>query len=807
MITGDKLETARNIALACNLVDADMTVTAPQSATLDDAAKQFGNARLVEVTGQWASLSSNREELSVLFDILDPQRTGLVKLKELQLVLSALRLTISTHDLARMFRDESSITNSNSTVGNGIASPSKDGRTGSATEDLSITKDQFLALMQMSEITMYEAVKADVDHGIALYQSIQDHNKYPISLLVNRDAFRVMFPAKAKLSTTTTSKKVAKKPASSSSSPNADGYAALEEGKEQIPVSTLSSPSSTQGSTSDPTEEQLEQLRDRFFSLASMCKSVVFARAEPAMKKRMVSEMMARFPDAVTLAIGDGANDTEMITTAHIGVGIAGVEGTAATNASDYALGTFRMLHTLLFVHGSWCYKRVAILVNFVFYKAALLCFSNFFFGFFSAFSGQQLFSDPLFQLYNVLFTSYPILAFGILDRALPAPIYENNPALYKDARGTRFTFSVFSGWIFRSFIHAFIIFCIVWMPVILDGNDVLGGGHFMLGKNFGLWHISTLQIISLAILPNFYIFLIMDSITLVHVVSVVCSLLYVAIAVLIFSSSTSVNVDLYGHIPTLFASPQSWLIVILAVAFPTLIELAWKFGRLNLRPTLTQILRERLEIKRHLARQALRTLSSSSSSSSSSTSSGSSSLLRVAAAVAHESSNPSLESSAMDAAGLDARLVGANGRSVGQSNERRRAQEVMGAEAAKSVTMHDTDEEKWQTRGKVIEISTAQKRVEERLQQYSKRFDGTDSQSDQGDSSIDDSHGSNSTTKNSKSVAKKMYRHSVIRAMLQLRSLTGSAGFHSAADQNFEPKDQFVASGTSSSSSSSSSL
>jgi len=39
-----------------------------------------------------------------------------------------------------------------------------------------------------------------------------------------------------------------------------------------------------------------------------------------------------------TLAIGDGANDEQMIREADIGVGIHGVEGTAAVRASDYAI-------------------------------------------------------------------------------------------------------------------------------------------------------------------------------------------------------------------------------------------------------------------------------------------------------------------------------------------------------------------------------------------------------------------------------------------------------------------------------------
>ena len=90
-----------------------------------------------------------------------------------------------------------------------------------------------------------------------------------------------------------------------------------------------------------------------------------------------------------------------MITAAHIGVGIAGVEGTAATNSADYAIGTFRMLHRLLFVHGFYSYQRTSKLVVFIFYKASLVAVMMFLFGFFSAMSGQQFFADAPYQLYN----------------------------------------------------------------------------------------------------------------------------------------------------------------------------------------------------------------------------------------------------------------------------------------------------------------------------------------------------------------------------------------------------------------------
>lgn len=52
--------------------------------------------------------------------------------------------------------------------------------------------------------------------------------------------------------------------------------------------------------------------------------------------------MVKKHVNAITLAIGDGANDVGMIQTAHVGVGISGNEGMQATNCSDYAIAQVR---------------------------------------------------------------------------------------------------------------------------------------------------------------------------------------------------------------------------------------------------------------------------------------------------------------------------------------------------------------------------------------------------------------------------------------------------------------------------------
>lgn len=71
----------------------------------------------------------------------------------------------------------------------------------------------------------------------------------------------------------------------------------------------------------------------------------------------------------LTLAIGDGANDVNMIQDAHIGIGIYGNEGRRAAQASDFAIGEFRGLWRLLFLHGRWNYIRISDMILYFFYK------------------------------------------------------------------------------------------------------------------------------------------------------------------------------------------------------------------------------------------------------------------------------------------------------------------------------------------------------------------------------------------------------------------------------------------------------
>lgn len=61
--------------------------------------------------------------------------------------------------------------------------------------------------------------------------------------------------------------------------------------------------------------------------VASVCKAVIACRVSPAQKQEIVTLVRKQNKKAITLAIGDGANDVNMITAAHVGIGLKGVEG------------------------------------------------------------------------------------------------------------------------------------------------------------------------------------------------------------------------------------------------------------------------------------------------------------------------------------------------------------------------------------------------------------------------------------------------------------------------------------------------
>uniref|UniRef100_A0A7N4PNQ0 Phospholipid-transporting ATPase n=1 Tax=Sarcophilus harrisii TaxID=9305 RepID=A0A7N4PNQ0_SARHA len=215
------------------------------------------------------------------------------------------------------------------------------------------------------------------------------------------------------------------------------------------------------------------EVRQIFLDLALSCKAVICCRVSPLQKSEIV-DMVKKHVKAITLAIGDGANDVGMIQTAHVGVGISGNEGMQATNSSDYAIAQFAYLEKLLLVHGAWSYNRVTKCILYCFYKNVVLYIIELWFAFVNGFSGQILFERWCIGLYNVIFTALPPFTLGIFERACTQESMLRFPQLYRITQNAEgFNTKVFWGHCINALIHSIILF---WGPmkVLEHGNGFI---------------------------------------------------------------------------------------------------------------------------------------------------------------------------------------------------------------------------------------------------------------------------------------------------------------------------------------------
>jgi len=237
-----------------------------------------------------------------------------------------------------------------------------------------------------------------------------------------------------------------------------------------------------------------KNLRWELAQLAARCSGVVVSRSSPSQKAGIVRNMaeyemtMAagtskglvrwykRYRQRLRgkmLSIGDGANDVAMLQTADVGIGIMGKEGRQAVNNSDYAFSQFRFLVPLLLVHGSLSYYRLARLIKYSFYKNIAFAFIMFYFQFYNGYSGQALVDSITAAVFNVVFTSLPILLLSVLDR----PVGDLNafiryPQLYdkRDSRSLT-TASFWKSGVLQGIWHGAVSFFIPYYSITTSGT------------------------------------------------------------------------------------------------------------------------------------------------------------------------------------------------------------------------------------------------------------------------------------------------------------------------------------------------
>ncbi|GFP85703.1 putative phospholipid-transporting ATPase 4 [Phtheirospermum japonicum] len=202
-----------------------------------------------------------------------------------------------------------------------------------------------------------------------------------------------------------------------------------------------------------------EDMKHQFLNLAIGCASVICCRVSPK-QKALVTRLVKQGTGKTTLAIGDGANDVGMIQEADIGVGISGCEGMQAVMASDFAIAQFRFLERLLVVHGHWCYKRIAQMICYFFYKNIAFGLTIFYFEAFAGFSGQSVYVDWYMLLFNVVLTSLPVISLGVFEQDVDSEVCLQFPALYQQGpKNLFFDWYRIFGWMANGLYTSLIIF------------------------------------------------------------------------------------------------------------------------------------------------------------------------------------------------------------------------------------------------------------------------------------------------------------------------------------------------------------
>ncbi|XP_014610319.1 PREDICTED: phospholipid-transporting ATPase ID isoform X2 [Polistes canadensis] len=331
---------------------------------------------------------------------------------------------------------------------------------------------------------------------------------------------------------------------------------------------------------------QLDQL---FLEVSSQCKSVICCRVTP-LQKAMVVELIKKNKNAVTLAIGDGANDVSMIKTAHIGVGISGQEGLQAVLASDYSIGQFRFLERLLLVHGRWSYYRMSKFLRYFFYKNFAFTLCHIWFAFFCGFSAQTVFDPMYISVYNLFYTSLPVLAVGIFDQ----DVNDKNSLMYPKLYAPGLQNLLFNKKEFCwSALHGFFASCVLFLVpygTYKDGVSPKGyvlSDHMLLGSVVAtiLVIVVTVQI---ALDTSYW--------TIVNHIMVWGSLIWYFI--LDYFYNFVIGGSYAGSLTMAMSEATFWFTTVITCIILVIPVLSWRFFFMDVKPTLS----DRVRLKQRLA-------------------------------------------------------------------------------------------------------------------------------------------------------------------------------------------------------------
>ncbi|XP_075400580.1 phospholipid-transporting ATPase IK [Tenrec ecaudatus] len=319
--------------------------------------------------------------------------------------------------------------------------------------------------------------------------------------------------------------------------------------------------------------ESPQVLRERaFLDLALSCQAVICCRVTPK-QKALIVKLIKRHKGGVTLAIGDGANDVNMIKTADIGVGLAGQEGMQAVQNSDYVLAQFAYLQRLLLVHGRWSYMRVCKFLRYFIYKTLASMMSQIWFAFYNGITAQPLYEGWFLALFNLLYSTLPVLYIGLFEQDVSAEKSLQMPALYVAGQKEQ----LFNYWVFfQAVAHGTITSLINFFVTLLACWD-RGEPNLCDYQSFGvIVALSSLLSVTVEVIMNIKYWTVLSVLAIVLSFCCYAFMTYASQSEWFFRLSPSTFPFLYADRNVLL-KPFALLVILLNVAFNTLCVLAFR--------------------------------------------------------------------------------------------------------------------------------------------------------------------------------------------------------------------------------------
>ena len=305
-----------------------------------------------------------------------------------------------------------------------------------------------------------------------------------------------------------------------------------------------------------------------FWELIQNSRSLICCRSSPMQKCEIVNFIKNHTND-VTLAIGDGGNDVNMIKASHVGIGLFGKEGYQAAYSSDYAISQFKYLKQLIFITGRFCLKRNSYFIYQYFFKNILFTLPQFWLCFYSCFNGTNIFDEWYYMGFNSFITVIPVAARAISEEDFDPEFIKFKereklilqylfPNIFKEYRDS-IPFNLIK------FFTIFIIGIIASVPIFFVPYLIcIFGIRNNEGSTFCFWDISVVVFFTIIFIHFFMVF--SDTLFIDYFILIFYSAqIIIDVVYFIVYNAIDLKVDINGDLYVFLSNGTFWLTLILS--------------------------------------------------------------------------------------------------------------------------------------------------------------------------------------------------------------------------------------------------